>query len=791
MSGSETGVMTSREAYSVGMQQKSPVASQPVIQNMRLAFSADGKAVYKPITAISPKYQPASSGGGAEGSAGGPPVTQGQALTMSMGMGSEPLKRNRGRPRKYGPDGTMPLALIPATSSVTVTQSNNGGGFPSPPPPSGGSACSPTSTKKARGRPPGSGKKHQLEAPGSAGVGFTPHVITVKAGEDVSSKIMSFSQHGPRAVCILSANGAISNVTLRQPATSGGTLAYEGRFEILSLSGSFLLPENGGQRSRTGGLSVSLSGPDGRVLGGGVAGLLTAASPVQVVVGSFIADGRKERKSAYRMESLSAPPKLATGGVPTVATSPPSRGTLSESSGGPDSPLNQSTGMCINNNPQGMSDLPWNYLFCWPSQLVEYLSVSLSIKVLPARALVLKEVKLGSMNFQWKYNHPKTLNRMPSSDRLFLLNFIMSTYLGPDVYSDNPRHSASQRLAEGLPPYTSKNLGASFISISQLESLYYYVLRYAHPRLVLEPNVLHSYLEGNLPLPSSELLEDCMQFTSFFPLNIHEHKRYSINNEIVKGIVLIDDPVTSHMKEDVERFKSLSGLADLKIDKIKSLSYELGYQKSKEDEQNSMKNSEERISGSIANGNGNASSKFQENNTRMHQLNSMPMSVVPPVTSMLRHVSEGAFKRSCKRDGPAMMPLITVPNMDQYFSDSSIILNGTAKKGIIGPPIGVLDIGVSKVAYFFRVALPGVRKDYCEFSCEIQSNGKVHLQGSTSGGGTIKKRSRVFHMTFQQLCPGGLFTLSFSLPGPVDPRLFSPNFRSDGIFEAVVIKHES
>lgn len=39
--------------------------------------------------------------------------------------------------------------------------------------------------------------------------------------------IMSFSQHGPRDICILSANGAISNVTLRQPSTSGGTATYE------------------------------------------------------------------------------------------------------------------------------------------------------------------------------------------------------------------------------------------------------------------------------------------------------------------------------------------------------------------------------------------------------------------------------------------------------------------------------------------------------------------------------------------------------------------------------------
>lgn len=45
--------------------------------------------------------------------------------------------------------------------------------------------------------------------------------------QDVSAKIMSFSQHGTRGVCVLSANGAISNVTLRQAATSGGTVTYE------------------------------------------------------------------------------------------------------------------------------------------------------------------------------------------------------------------------------------------------------------------------------------------------------------------------------------------------------------------------------------------------------------------------------------------------------------------------------------------------------------------------------------------------------------------------------------
>lgn len=76
-----------------------------------------------------------------------------------------------------------------------------------------------------------------------------------------------------------------------------------------------------------------------------------------------------------------------------------------------------------------------------------------------------------------------------------------------------------------------------------------------------------------------------------------------------------------------------------------------------------------------------------------------------------------------------------------------------------------------------------------KFSCEIESAGNVHVRGLTTGGKTIRKPSRVFEMKFQQLCPPGPFTLSFTLPGPVDPRLFAPNFRSDGIFEGVIIKH--
>ncbi|VVB02005.1 unnamed protein product [Arabis nemorensis] len=348
MSGSEAGLMAATRdsmPFTMGLHQ-TPPQSQPQAQNMQLAFGSDGTALYKLTRSPSPppQYQPNSAG---NGSAANPPLNMNIPVTMT---GSDPVKRRRGRPRKYVPenDGMVTgLGLVPGAPSFTVSQpsgSSGGGG-----------------EKKMRGRPPGSGssRKHKLQALGSTGIGFTPHVLTVRTGEDVSSKIMGFSQNGPRAVCVLSANGAISNVTLRQPTTSGGTVTYEGRFEILSLSGSFLLMENNGHRSRTGGLSVSLSAPDGNVLGGCVAGLLIAASPVQIVVGSFIPEGQKEPRHVGHME-LSSPtiPRVAPTQVLMAPSSPQSRGTMSESScgGGHGSPLHQSTGGPYNNTNLSM---PW------------------------------------------------------------------------------------------------------------------------------------------------------------------------------------------------------------------------------------------------------------------------------------------------------------------------------------------------------------------------------------------------------------------------------------------------
>ncbi|KAI3734471.1 hypothetical protein L6452_13941 [Arctium lappa] len=326
-----------------------PVTSQPPVNSIRTTYTPGVTGAYGVATDLM------SSSGGGGGSAG---FHHNININEHVG-GGESMMKKRGRPRKYGPDGSMSPSARAAKltpTSVPAAASLNGAFEQQQPqsaaPPISAAPVSSipmdegfASAKKARGRPPGSSnKKQKRESLGSAGFGFTPHIIVVQPGEDVLNKIMSFSQNGPRAVCIMSGIGVITNVTLRQAATSGGTATYEGRFDILALSGSFVLSEVFGQRTRTGGLSVTLSGPDGRVFGGVVAGLLIAASPVQVIVGSFLPENSKE---ANHVEPLT---KVMPANHGTGPSSSPSHGTLSESSGG---------GGNENSSPQGMASMPW------------------------------------------------------------------------------------------------------------------------------------------------------------------------------------------------------------------------------------------------------------------------------------------------------------------------------------------------------------------------------------------------------------------------------------------------
>uniref|UniRef100_A0A7N0VGY3 AT-hook motif nuclear-localized protein n=1 Tax=Kalanchoe fedtschenkoi TaxID=63787 RepID=A0A7N0VGY3_KALFE len=193
----------------------------------------------------------------------------------------EVVKRKRGRPRKYVPDQSVALVLSPMSEKASQ-----------------GSITA--SEKRKRGRPPGTGRKQKLASLGgwmnsSAGVAFAPHVLIIAAGEDVASKVLQLSHQRPRALCIMSGSGVISSASLRQPASSSSIFTYEGHFQILCLSGSYLVSEEGGSNKRTGGLNISLSSPEGHVFGGVIGGPLVAASPVQVVTCSFVYDSSKSK----------------------------------------------------------------------------------------------------------------------------------------------------------------------------------------------------------------------------------------------------------------------------------------------------------------------------------------------------------------------------------------------------------------------------------------------------------------------------------------------------------------
>lgn len=375
MSASEATAAMANQQFSMNSQAPmNPAVSQPqqLEQHMHPFMNSDGGNSFRPTDGGN-SFRPDGGNSFGQGQVGSspppPPYTIPPGATVITHLGND-QKRKRGRPRKYGPDGSMNVQLAsPLPPNVVIPQQqqhqhqHQSQNFSPPAPISTqmeivqqmDGSTSPAA-KKARGRPRGSRNKakQHSEALGSTGIGFVPHILNVKTGEDVSSKIMAICQNGPRAVCVLSANGTISTVTLRQSATSGGTATYEGRFDILSLSGSFMLTEVGGQKSRTGGLSVALAAPDGSVLGGSVAGLLVAASPAQVIVGSFLPDGQRD-VSTNSVEPSSAARLNPGGGA--GASSSPSRGTLSESSGGPASPLNLSSGAY--NITQSMSGIQW------------------------------------------------------------------------------------------------------------------------------------------------------------------------------------------------------------------------------------------------------------------------------------------------------------------------------------------------------------------------------------------------------------------------------------------------
>ncbi|CAM8980289.1 unnamed protein product [Rhodiola kirilowii] len=141
--------------------------------------------------------------------------------------------------------------------------------------------------RRPRGRPAGSKNKPKppIIITRDSANALRTHVMEVADGCDVVESISNFARRRQRGVCIMSGTGTVTNVALRQPGSQGGAVvALQGRFEILSLSGSFLPPPAPPAAT---GLTIYLAGGQGQVVGGSVVGTLTAAGPVVIMAASF------------------------------------------------------------------------------------------------------------------------------------------------------------------------------------------------------------------------------------------------------------------------------------------------------------------------------------------------------------------------------------------------------------------------------------------------------------------------------------------------------------------------
>uniref|UniRef100_A0ACD5XSS3 Uncharacterized protein n=1 Tax=Avena sativa TaxID=4498 RepID=A0ACD5XSS3_AVESA len=180
----------------------------------------------------------------------------------------------------------------PGPGAIVVAQPASGGG--------GGDGSSIEVSKKRRGRPPGSKNKPKppvvITREAEPAAAMRPHVIEIPGGRDVAEALSRFATRRGLGICVLAGTGAVANVSLRHPCPGGAASApavvvFQGRFEILSVSATFLPPAVAAVAPRAAaaasGLSISLAGPHGQIVGGAVVGPLYAATNVVVVAAAF------------------------------------------------------------------------------------------------------------------------------------------------------------------------------------------------------------------------------------------------------------------------------------------------------------------------------------------------------------------------------------------------------------------------------------------------------------------------------------------------------------------------
>lgn len=114
-------------------------------------------------------------------------------------------------------------------------------------------------------------------------------MLKIHVGEDIVSKIVQVSKITGKAVCVLSVFGAVQDCYLLHSAV---ILNHKGPLEIIRVFGSILTSDSPG----FGCLSATLACGDCSLVGGIAVGPLIAATPVQVIVGSFHNDAFQSNK---------------------------------------------------------------------------------------------------------------------------------------------------------------------------------------------------------------------------------------------------------------------------------------------------------------------------------------------------------------------------------------------------------------------------------------------------------------------------------------------------------------
>ncbi|RWR84112.1 AT-hook motif nuclear-localized protein 17-like protein [Cinnamomum micranthum f. kanehirae] len=142
--------------------------------------------------------------------------------------------------------------------------------------------------RRPRGRPPGSKNKPKpppiIITRETTDSSMRPHVLHLPAGIDVVDAISRFARRLNVGLCVLTGTGTVTNVTLRHPTT---TVTFHGRYDILSISATFLPPSFPPLSFQANGFKVLIAGAQGEIVGGSVVGSLVAASTVVVVATVF------------------------------------------------------------------------------------------------------------------------------------------------------------------------------------------------------------------------------------------------------------------------------------------------------------------------------------------------------------------------------------------------------------------------------------------------------------------------------------------------------------------------